>query len=266
LPRHKVYLCGSVLSFILFLFYLSIEMLRHVGEKRSFRNNLRIAVLLCLNAGFINAAGFFAFRVLTTNVTGHAALLAESVALSDIQMAGMASLWLLLFLFGAFATGMVISMVGREKSAAYYIPILVILCITLSVAIFGHYYSRSAGQTELFAGGLLFAMGMQNALVSVISGSLVRTTHLTGMFTDLGLDLSLACAPGKIDVAVRERILLRLTIISFFLLGGIIGSVVFLRFSFHAFFVPVLILFTALFYDYFRMNLIRVLRHERAEA
>ncbi|MCF8451381.1 MAG: DUF1275 domain-containing protein [Taibaiella sp.] len=246
-------------------FELYIEMLRHVGEKRSFRNNLRIAVLLCLNAGFINAAGFIAFKVLTTNVTGHAALLAVSVASSDFRIVQMAALWLLLFLLGALSTGMVISKVGREKSAAYYIPILVILCIALSVAVFGHNYSRSIGQTELFAGGLLFAMGMQNALVSVISGSIVRTTHLTGMFTDLGLDLSLLCAPGKTDQAAKKRVLLRLTIISFFLLGGIIGGVLFLRFSFHAFYIPVFILLTALFYDYFRMNIIRVIRHERGE-
>ncbi|WP_394331199.1 DUF1275 family protein [Chryseobacterium luteum] len=33
-------------------------------------------------------------------------------------------------------------------------------------------------------------MGLQNALVTRVSQSVVRTTHLTGLFTDLGMDLS----------------------------------------------------------------------------
>jgi uncharacterized membrane protein YoaK (UPF0700 family) len=40
------------------------------------------------------------------------------------------------------------------------------------------------------AGLLLFAMGAQNSLVTRVSQSVVRTTHLTGIFTDLGIELS----------------------------------------------------------------------------
>jgi uncharacterized membrane protein YoaK (UPF0700 family) len=234
-------------------------MLRHVGEKRSFSHNLRLAILLCLNAGFINAAGLFAFQVLTTNVTGHAALLAVSIASSNLRSVSMAALWLFLFLLGAFSTGLIIAKVGRDKSAAYAVPILVIMAIVLSVALFGHTYDQLLDQTEYFAGALLFSMGMQNALVSVISGSLVRTTHLTGMFTDLGIDLSQWLLAHDTD-GVKKRILLRVTIISFFLLGGIVGGLVFIRLGFHAFFVPAAILLIALFYDYFRLRLIRVIR------
>jgi uncharacterized membrane protein YoaK (UPF0700 family) len=64
------------------------------------------------------------------------------------------------------------------------------MVIVLFVAIFGRHYDHSLQETEYFAGSLLFAMGMQNAMVSMISGSVVRTTHLTGMFTDLGIELA----------------------------------------------------------------------------
>lgn len=239
-------------------------MLRHTGAKRSFRHNLRLAVLLCLNAGFINAAGFFAFAVLTTNVTGHAALLAVNIASGHFRAARMVTLWLLLFLAGAFTSSYIITKVGRERSSAYTIPILVIIVIVLFVAVFGHTYNNTLPETEYFAGSLLFAMGMQNALVSMISGSVVRTTHLTGMFTDLGIDLSsVATASNHATRIVKNRIILRLTIIVSFLSGGVLGGVMFSKLSFHAFFLPAFICFVALFYDYFRVNLMRMLQYKK---
>lgn len=215
--------------------------------------------MLCSNAGFINAAGFLAFGVLTTNVTGHAALMAVNIASSHLRVSRMAALWLLLFLAGAFVSGIIVSRVGRQKASAYTIPIIVIMAIVLLIALFGHDYDHSIRQTEYFAGALLFAMGMQNALVSLISGSVVRTTHLTGMFTDLGIDLAAWFSKAATPV-IKKRIVLRFTIIGFFLFGGIIGGLCFARFSFPAFFVPASLLTIALFYDYFRIRLTRALR------
>lgn len=236
-------------------------MLRHTGQKRTFRHNVRLAILLSLNAGFINASGFLGFKVLTTNVTGHAAILAVSVAEADIRMAGIAALWLLCFLLGAFFSGIIISRIGREKASAYTIPILLIIGISIAVALLGGRFENSIWQSAVLAGSLLFGMGMQNALVSMISGSVVRTTHLTGMFTDLGIDLSQAANSQSTD-AVRKRILLRVTIILSFLLGGIGGGILFLHYAFSAFFIPVLIMLTALFYDYFRVRIIRTVRRK----
>ena len=114
-------------------------MLRHTGHKRSFRHNIRLATLLCLNAGFINAAGFLAFSVLTTNVTGHAALLAVDIATKNFRATRMVALWLFLFFAGAFLSGFYISKVGRNKSFAYTVPIGFIIMVLLFVAVFGYY-------------------------------------------------------------------------------------------------------------------------------
>lgn len=238
-------------------------MLRHTGERRSFVHNLRLAILLCLNAGFINATGFMAFAVLTTNVTGHAALLAVNLATGRWRAARMVGLWLLLFLTGAFASSFYIGKVGRDKPFAYTAPILVVILLILIIAIFGPDYRHTLPETEYFAGSLLFAMGMQNALVSVVSGSVVRTTHLTGMFTDLGIDLSAALLSRKnLNAAHKRRILLRLAIIVFFLLGGLAGGFAFLALHFSAFYIPVGLLFTVLCYDYFRVRLKQAIRHK----
>lgn len=239
-----------------------LAMLRHTGERRSFAHNLRLAILLCLNAGFINAAGFIAFAVLTTNVTGHAALLAVSLTSRQWRAALMVTLWLLLFLAGAFVSSLYIGKVGRDKSFAYTVPIITIILLVLLIAIFGHDYQHTLPETEYFAGSLLFAMGMQNALVSMVSGSVVRTTHLTGMFTDLGIDLSGALLSRKnLNPAHKHRILLRLTIIVFFLLGGLAGGFAFLSLGFTAFYIPVGLLLIVLFYDYFRIRVKQVIRH-----
>lgn len=234
-------------------------MLRHTGKRRSFRHNLRLAILLCINAGFINAAGFFAFRVLTTNVTGHAALLAENIAQGNYDIAGIAALWLLSFLLGAFSSAVIISRVGRDRPASYTVSIVIIIALVLCVAIFGKHYTEGVREARFFAAGLLFAMGMQNAMVSVISGSVVRTTHLTGMFTDLGIDLS-AWATGAMNPALRSRLVLRSTIIASFLLGGIAGGVAFLHLSYRAFYFPAGLMLVVLFYDYFRASIIRAAR------
>jgi len=220
---------------------------------------MRLAILLCINAGFINAAGFFAFRVLTTNVTGHAALLAESVAQGNYIIAGIAALWLVSFLLGAFSSAIIISRVGRERPASYTIPIAIIISLVLLVALFGKYYTEGMREARFFAAGLLFAMGMQNALVSVISGSVVRTTHLTGMFTDLGIDLSV-WATESMSPVLKARLLLRGTIITSFLAGGIAGGIAFLHLSYAAFYFPATLMLVVLFYDYFRASIIRAAR------
>ncbi|WDF56384.1 YoaK family protein [Mucilaginibacter sp. KACC 22063] len=239
-------------------------MLRHTGAKRSFSHNLRLAILLCLNAGFINAAGFIAFSVLTTNVTGHAALLAVNLAEMNFRAARMVALWLVLFLSGAFASSWYIGRTGRDKPFAYTVPILVIITIVFLIALFGSYYRHTLQETEYFAGSLLFAMGMQNALVSVISGAVVRTTHLTGMFTDLGIDLSAAALQRRnLPVNLKRRIGLKIAIIASFLLGGMAGGIAFLHFRFHSLFVPVALLFIALTYDYLRIRVKRAIIHRQ---
>lgn len=238
-------------------------MLRHIGRKRNYRHNVRLAVLLCFTAGMVNAAGFLAFSVLTTNVTGHAALLAQKLATGDLRSARMVGLWLLLFLAGAFFSSFCTGK-SRHRRFGYTIPIIGEILILLMVAGFGHTFDQSIIKTEYFAGSLLFAMGMQNALVSTISGYVVRTTHLTGMFTDLGIDLyTVISTPGQNSAAVKRKIMLRLVIIFFFLAGGIAGGYLFLKFKYFTFYLPAAVLVTAMFYDAFRVRVSKMIHRIR---
>jgi uncharacterized membrane protein YoaK (UPF0700 family) len=236
-------------------------MYRHTGTKRTHGHNVRLASLLGAAAGFVNAAGFLAFAVLTTNVTGHAALFAERIALEDWKTARVVALWMFLFLAGAFISGLIVSRIGRNQQYSYVIPIIIEIAILIGVAFGGYKYDHSLVSKELFAGSLLFAMGMQNSLVSMVSGSVVRTTHLTGTFTDLGIELAQVIQKSHSDrPALKSRIRLRATIILFFMAGALAGAYLFRFYGFYAFFLPAVILCYTLLYDIFR---IRVKRYYR---
>src|SRR5579872_494035 len=112
-------------------------MYRHSGIKRTHGHNVRLASLLGVAAGFVNAAGFLAFAVLTTNVTGHAALFAERIAMEDWKTARVVALWMFLFLAGAFISSLIVSRLGRNQRYSYVIPILIEAGILLTVALAG---------------------------------------------------------------------------------------------------------------------------------
>jgi uncharacterized membrane protein YoaK (UPF0700 family) len=232
-------------------------MLRHFGTKRTYIHNLRLAVLLCLTAGFVNAAGFLGFAVLTTNVTGHAALFAENIAQDDWANAGTVAVWMLLFLAGALCSSLIITIMGRQERFSYAIPILLELGILTFCAFYGNQQGLFTSK-DFFAGCLLFAMGLQNALVTVISGSVVRTTHLTGTFTDLGIELGqLKWVNYARQSELISKIKLRLSIIFFFMFGALTGAYLFTHLAFISFVVPIIILGCTLLYDVFRLSVRR---------
>jgi len=230
-------------------------MLRHIGTQRTYKHNVKLASLLGMTAGFVNAAGFLAFAVLTTNVTGHAALFAERIAQQDWKTARVVALWMLLFLTGSFICSLIVSRIGRNQRYSYVIPITIEMAILLCITLFGHYYKNTLVAKECFAGSLLFAMGMQNSMVSLVSGSIVRTTHLTGTFTDLGIELAQMLKKKTEDRAIlKTRIKLRIAIIIFFMFGALTGAFLFRFFSFHAFGIPAAILLFTLIADVFRVR------------
>src|SRR5690606_28294367 len=109
-------------------------MLRHTGQRRTYRHNLRLAVLLCLVAGFVNAAGLLAFSILTTNITGHAATMAIDAANGDITAVAIALGWLCLFLGGAIFSGWYTSFMGKHKRYVYTVPLFIEFTVLLIIA------------------------------------------------------------------------------------------------------------------------------------
>lgn len=234
-------------------------MFRHFGERRNYTHNLQLATLLSFVAGIVNISGVFYIKTLTTNVTGHFAFFAEEVVLSNHRLALTYMAYVVCFLLGSFVSGFLMQLVVRQKKGMS--PVLIPIILEIFIIAMVWYYSYSADWTEykthIIAASLLFAMSVQNALVTLVSNSIVRTTHLTGLFTDLGIEWAQLYFYRKpIErKRLKQSISLRLAIIAFFFLGCIIGGFLYKHFSFHALLAAVLVLLYALLYDAIKYRL-----------
>jgi uncharacterized membrane protein YoaK (UPF0700 family) len=197
-------------------------MFRHKGSRRTFLHNLRLASNLSFIAGIVNIAGVLSVATLTTNVTGHFAYFAEEISLKNYSKAIIFLLFILSFLLGAFTCNTLIEITSLKKPRiAHDFPMIIEVAILL---IIGFGFVKHQGYIAFL---LLFSMGIQNALVTQISQSVVRTTHLTGLFTDLGIELSQLFFYRKpVEKSrLRRSIFLRLSIITFFFLGCVLGGI-----------------------------------------
>lgn len=102
-------------------------------------------------------------------------------------------------------------------------------------------------------------MGLQNALVTIISNSVVRTTHLTGLFTDLGIEFSqlFFYKDDEHRNKLISSIKLRLTIVFTFFIGGIVAGLLYPFIQMKTLILASMILIIGLGIDYFiiRMRL-----------
>ena len=194
-------------------------MFTHKGKTRTLKHNLRIASLLSFVAGIVNVGGFLAVQRLTTNVTGHFAFLVEEIFELNFWQGFVYFLYIFSFFLGSFVSNLIVEIISKiSDRLIYVIPIIIESIILLLLAVFGQFLISK--NPNLLACSLLFAMGLQNSLVTTISNATVRTTHLTGLFTDLGIELSQLFfykqkeQKSKLDSTIK----LRLTLITFFLL------------------------------------------------
>ena len=201
-------------------------MFRHQGKTRTLSHNKKIASLLSFVAGIVNVAGFLSVQILTTNVTGHFAFFVDDIFKLKFSESFVYFWFIFFFFLGSFVSNLLVEIIHRKNQKyVYVIPTLIESGILITVAFFGR--SLTYENANLIAFTLLFAMGLQNSLVTRISGAIVRTTHLTGLFTDLGIELSqlFFYKTKEQKNKLIGTIKLRLRIITFFFLGGIFGGV-----------------------------------------
>lgn len=204
-------------------------MLIQRGDDRSHRLDRRLAFILAAVAGSLNAAAFHAVGFFSANMTGNVSTLSSLLAMGE-WLHGLGYLVIVLaFILGAALSAMTVDLGLRRGIVTIYVRIVLgeaVLLVLLALVRLG--MEREQGVPLLIV-GLSFLMGLQNAIVTHISQARVRTTHVSGMATDLGIGLGhlLAMARG-VDVGVdREAVLAKLRLhagtIACFLAGGILG-------------------------------------------
>lgn len=232
-------------------------MFSHTGKTRTLQHNLKIASLLSFVAGIVNVAGFLSVQRLTTNVTGHFAFFVDEIFKLNFWNGFIFFLYIFFFFLGSFISNIIVEIVSKiNDKLIYIIPIIIESVILFSIALFGQFLILK--NPNLLAFSLLFAMGMQNSLVTTISNATVRTTHLTGLFTDLGIELSQLFFYTKNEQKVKlySSIKLRLTIISFFFFGGLLGGIFYTTLKLYILAIAGVILIIGIISDYIKLKLL----------
>ena len=202
-----------------------------LGPARSPRANRHLGVALAFVAGAINAGGFLAVHQYTSHLTGAISSAADNLALGawDLALDGLGAV--LSFLTGAACTALAVNY-GRRRGLAseYALPLLLEAVLLLAFGVLG---ARLATFDALFVPAtvmlLCFMMGLQNALITKLSHAEIRTTHMTGIVTDIGIELGRMAYwnrdPAQPKVAAnRARLRLLVSLLLAFFGGGLAGA------------------------------------------
>jgi uncharacterized membrane protein YoaK (UPF0700 family) len=152
------------------------------------------AFILALVAGFVNAVGLLSFEHQSvSHLSGTATLLGTGFLTLPFQHTLHLLGILLSFLFGSSIAGFLLHgstlKLGKHYDTALFLEsalLLVTLLLLTKGSFYGHFFAS-------------MACGLQNALATTYSGAIIRTTHLTGIFTDLGIMLGELVKGNELD-------------------------------------------------------------------
>jgi uncharacterized membrane protein YoaK (UPF0700 family) len=211
---------------------LAVNISRHLtGAARTESGNRGLGYLLAFVAGAVNAGGFLAVQQYTSHMTGIVSEMADLIALGQYRLAGFGAVCLGAFIGGAGCTAFLVNYArSRQLHSEYAIPLLVEASLLMAFGLLGAQIVPVNGHFVTATILLLcFVMGVQNAVITKISGAVIRTTHVTGIATDLGIDLGRAVFRKTMGAAAMTPLpnrmpMLAILLVAFFL-GGLAGAV-----------------------------------------
>ncbi len=227
---------------------------RLTGGLRTAPADRQLGLALAFVAGAINAGGFLAVAQYTSHMTGIVSAMADHVALGSYDLLWSAAGALASFLLGAVCSSAMVNFARqRRMSSLYAFPLLLEAALLLCFGVFG---SRLASIERLSVPAtvmlLCFIMGLQNAVISKLSKSEIRTTHITGTITDIGIELGKTLHWNAPGTPPQERVAANWIKLRFltalatcFFLGGVVGALGFRQFGYIST-VPIAMLLVAL--------------------
>jgi uncharacterized membrane protein YoaK (UPF0700 family) len=204
------------------------------APERTQQANLHLGVSLAFVAGATNAGGFLAVGQYTSHMTGMVSGMADHLALGqlDLMLGGFEAF--LAFLLGAATSAILINWARRRQSRSEYaLPLLIEAGLLLVFGLMGGQLSlQVTSEVSLTIALLCFVMGLQNAMITKVSNAEIRTTHVTGLTTDLGIELgkllywnrARTSPTGTPVTANRRRLRIHITLIGAFFVGSVIGA------------------------------------------
>lgn len=224
-----------------------------IGRQRSYQADRQLGWSLAFVAGAINAGGFLAVGEYTSHVTGAVSAVTDNLALGRLNLVVTGAAAVMAFLVGAMTCAIMVYLARRQHlTSEYALPLLLEAALILTFGLAGSQLSSYRGLLVPVTVMLLsFLMGLQNAMVTKLSGNVIRTTHMTGIVTDLGIELGKLLYWNKrrdatsLVLADRERIAVLGGLLLAFTSGGITGAFGF-KYVGYGFSVPIALLLAVL--------------------
>lgn len=212
--------------------------------------NIFIWFVLGFQGGLLNIGGYLAVHRFVSHITGFATLFGEEVLSHDLGRAFGMFLVPIIFLIGVMVSAWFIErrrILNKLPKYSLIFSIIILNLLFISIAgmsgklgTFGEEFSFGRDYLLLFI--LAFTCGLQNATISSASGSVIRTTHITGPSTDLGIGFVKLWTMWGINKVIDKKeifiVWCRLGIILSFILGSIVGAFNFHKFEFMGFLFP----------------------------
>ncbi len=207
---------------------------RLTGKERSQKANRHLALILAFVAGATNAGGYLAVRQYTSHMTGVIAAMADHLSLGEIALAAAGLSALLSFLAGAACTALLVNWGRRRRmESEYALPLLLEAALLLAFGLMGSHLQQNSWHFASATVSLLcFTMGLQNAIITKVSRAEIRTTHMTGVVTDIGIELGKLLywnrsQDGSKELGVHAdlgKLRLLTSLVGLFFLGGLLGA------------------------------------------
>jgi uncharacterized membrane protein YoaK (UPF0700 family) len=207
---------------------------RLTGRDRTPAANRQLGWVLAFIAGATNAGAFLAVQQYTSHMTGMVSSMADHLVLGDIALAASAFGALVSFLCGAAVCAVLVNFAKRHRlQSQFAAPLLLEAALLL---LFGLIGGRLSAVTGIFVSVtvmiLCFMMGLQNAVITKVSRAEIRTTHVTGLVTDIGIELGKMLYWNRMPadaalrvVADKARLFMLSVLVFAFFAGGIVGAV-----------------------------------------
>lgn len=201
-------------------------------------------------SGIMNVVAFIGLGTFATHVTGFATLFGVHAANLSFGNAAAALLVPLFFLLGSMISGFLIEGRVRSNRSPHYDTVMFLCCLAMvATALLSHSSSLDEVQTHLHIRKNLLLLslvtltsGLLNASLSYSSQATIRVTHLTGATTDLGRGIAelislFRSKDPKFTTELRLNKLRVATILSF-IVGSLLGAILFLKVDFYVLWIP----------------------------